>query len=52
MSDNNTSTLQSYVDSATGYVQSTIGSLTGNNTDQVRVPLLGSCFRVAVVMPP
>ena len=34
MSDKNTSTLQSYVDSATGAVQSTIGSLTGNASDQ------------------
>jgi uncharacterized protein YjbJ (UPF0337 family) len=35
MSDKNTSTLQSYVDSATGAVQSAIGSLTGNTSDQV-----------------
>ena len=39
MSDNkNTappSTLQSYVDSATGAVQSALGSLTGNTADQV-----------------
>merc|ERR1711964_114550 len=34
MSDKNTSTLQSYVDSATGAVQSAIGSLTGNASDQ------------------
>jgi len=35
MSDKNqTSTLQSYVDSATGAVQSAIGSLTGNIADQ------------------
>jgi len=34
MSDKNTSTLQSYVDSATGAVQSAIGSLTGNTSDQ------------------
>lgn len=30
------STLQSYVDSATGAVQSAIGSLTGNTADQVK----------------
>lgn len=36
MSDKQTSTLQSYVDSATGAVQSVIGSLTGNTADQVR----------------
>ena len=35
MSDKNTSTLQSYVDSASGAVQSAIGSLTGNTSDQV-----------------
>ncbi|CAK4032493.1 Hypothetical predicted protein [Lecanosticta acicola] len=34
MSDKNTSTLQSYVDSATGAVQSAIGSLTGSQPDQ------------------
>ena len=35
MSDKNTSTLQSYIDSATGTVQSVIGSITGNASDQV-----------------
>jgi hypothetical protein len=35
MADNNTSTLQSYVDSATGAVQSAFGSLTSNTSDQV-----------------
>jgi uncharacterized protein YjbJ (UPF0337 family) len=35
MSDKNTSTLQSYIDSASGAVQSAIGSLTGNASDQV-----------------
>jgi len=36
MSDKNTSTLQSYVDSASGAIQSAIGSITGNTADQVR----------------
>lgn len=38
MSDNtnNTSTLQSYVDSATGAVQSAISSITGNTTEQAK----------------
>lgn len=36
MSDNNTSTLKSYVDSATGAVQSVVGSLTGSNEDQTK----------------
>ena len=35
MSDKNTSTLQSYIDSASGAVQSAIGSITGNTSDQV-----------------
>ncbi|OJD34192.1 mismatched base pair and cruciform dna recognition protein [Diplodia corticola] len=34
MSDKNTSTLQSYVDSATGAVQSAIGAVTGNTADK------------------
>ncbi|KAH7043337.1 hypothetical protein B0J12DRAFT_702087 [Macrophomina phaseolina] len=34
MSDKNTSTLQSYVDSATSAVQSAIGSVTGNPADK------------------
>jgi len=34
MSDKNTSTLQSYIDSATGAVQSTFGNVTGNASDQ------------------
>jgi len=37
MSSKDTSTLQSYVDSASGAIQSAIGSLTGNNVDQVSV---------------
>jgi uncharacterized protein YjbJ (UPF0337 family) len=41
MSDKNTSTLQSYIDSASGAVQSAIGSLTGNASDQV-FPLVAS----------
>lgn len=36
MSDKNTSTLQSYVDSATSAVQSAIGAVTGNPADKVR----------------
>jgi hypothetical protein len=43
MSSNNkdqTSTLQSYVDSATGAVQSALGSLTGSTADKVRLPYL------------
>jgi len=36
MSDKNTSTLQSYVDSASATVQSAIGSLTGNQTDKAQ----------------
>jgi uncharacterized protein YjbJ (UPF0337 family) len=36
MSDKAPSTLQSYVDSATGAVQSAIGSLTGNTGDQAK----------------
>ena len=35
MSDNQSSSLKSYIDSATGTVQSTLGSLTGNSADQV-----------------
>lgn len=34
MSDKNTSTLQSYIDSASGAVQSALGSLTGSTVDQ------------------
>jgi len=34
MSDKSTSSLQSYVDSASGVVQSAIGSLTGSTSDQ------------------
>lgn len=34
MSDKNTSTLQSYVDSATGAAQNLMGSITGNTADQ------------------
>jgi len=36
MSDNNTSTLQSYVDTATGAVQSVVGSVLGSSGDKVR----------------
>ncbi|PSS20565.1 hypothetical protein M430DRAFT_120469 [Amorphotheca resinae ATCC 22711] len=34
MSDKNTSTLQSYIDSASGAVQSAVGSLTGSSADK------------------
>ena len=34
MSDKETSTLQSYIDSATGTIQSALGSLTGSTADQ------------------
>jgi len=34
MSDKNTSTVQSYIDSASGAVQSAFGSLTGNTSDK------------------
>ena len=40
MSDNQSSTLKSYIDSATGTVQSTLGSLTGNTGDQVSTSLI------------
>ncbi|KFY31028.1 hypothetical protein V493_01469 [Pseudogymnoascus sp. VKM F-4281 (FW-2241)] len=33
MSDNNTSTIKSYIDSASGNVQSALGSLTGSSAD-------------------
>ncbi|KAI9848648.1 MAG: hypothetical protein M1838_000451 [Thelocarpon superellum] len=36
MSDSNTSTFQSYVDSATGAAQSALGSLTGNPADKAQ----------------
>ena len=35
MSDKNTSTLQSYIDSASGAAQSALGSLIGSNADKV-----------------
>jgi uncharacterized protein YjbJ (UPF0337 family) len=34
MSDKNTSTLQSYIDSASGAAQTLLGNITGSNTDQ------------------
>lgn len=37
MADKQTSTLQSYIDSATGAVQAAVGNLTGNTADQVRI---------------
>ena len=37
MSDNQSSSLKSYIDSATGTVQSALGSLTGNTGDQVSI---------------
>lgn len=42
MSDDNTSSLKAYIDSATGAVQSAIGSLTGNSADQVSSPIQSS----------
>ena len=53
MTDNHSSTLQSYVDSATGTFQSTLGSLTGNTGDQVSTVLfhLILCFHLAVASP-
>lgn len=36
MSDDQSSSLKSYIDSATGTVQSTLGSLTGNTGDQAK----------------
>jgi uncharacterized protein YjbJ (UPF0337 family) len=44
MSDKNTSTLQSYMDSASGAVQSVIGNITGNTSDQVCPSLFPQCF--------
>ena len=35
MGDKNTSTLQSYLDQASGMAQSALGSLTGNTADKV-----------------
>lgn len=35
MTDKETSTLQSYVDTATGYAQSALGSVTGSQADKV-----------------
>lgn len=40
MSDSNTSTLQSYMDSATGAAQSALGSVTGNKMHQVLEQML------------
>ena len=53
MTDNQSSTLKSYVDSATGTVQSTLGSLTGNTGDQVSTIVLHLilCFRLAAAQP-
>jgi hypothetical protein len=35
--NDNTSTLKSYVDSATGYVQNVVGSVMGSSGDQVGI---------------
>ena len=53
MTDNQSSTLKSYVDSATGTIQSTLGNLTGNTADQVSTIVLHLilCFRLAAVPP-
>jgi uncharacterized protein YjbJ (UPF0337 family) len=42
MSDGNSSTLQSYVDQATGMAQRAVGSVTGDSSTQVRVLVLFS----------
>ena len=44
MSDQNSSSLQGYVDSAIGGVQSAVGSLTGNTDHQVRTGLSSSAM--------
>ena len=40
MSNTNSSTLKSYIDSASGAAQSVLGSLTGNTADEVN-PSIG-----------
>ena len=42
MSTENNSTLKSYIDSATGAVQSAVGNIVGNRGDQVRLQSFGS----------
>ena len=42
MSDKNTSTLQSVVDQASGAVQSVVGSITGNTSQEVRASSLST----------
>ena len=49
MTDNQSSTLKSYVDSATGTVQSTLGSLTGNTGDQVSLTVFHPLLRFRLV---
>ena len=38
MADNNSSTVKSYVDSATGLAQRAVGTVTGSSSTQVRFP--------------
>ena len=38
-SNSNNSTLQSAIDSVSGYAQSALGSLTGSNADKVSCPV-------------
>lgn len=45
MTDKETSTLQSYVDTATGYAQSALGSVTGSQADKV-------CTNHIFIVPP
>ena len=52
MTDNQSSTLKSYVDSATGTFQSTLGSLTGNTGDQVSTVLFRLILRFHLAVAP
>lgn len=48
MSNDNTSTLKSAVDSVTGAVQNAFGSVTGSTADQVCVPHTSSTLYVDI----
>ena len=54
MTDNQSSTLKSYVDSAVGTAQSALGSLTGNTDDQVSTTVFRLILRshLAAAPPP
>ena len=52
MTDNQSSTLKSYVDSATGTLQSTLGSLTGNTGDQVSTTVFHLILRFHLAAAP